>query len=111
MSPEDAEATAKMMEGEAAFGHGHNEAALAAYAAALKLDPKLYAAWKSMDFAPRQSLFEQVQCLLALRRQVRPRLFQRGRLRRRCSHSQPQCHDILHIVIAAFSELKAWYIT
>ena len=38
----NAEASAKMKEGEEAFGKGDNDGALAAYSAALKLDPKLY---------------------------------------------------------------------
>ena len=38
----NAEANAKMKEGEAAFSKGDNEGALAAYSAALKLDPQLY---------------------------------------------------------------------
>ncbi len=39
-----AEANAKMKEGEVAFGKGDNTGALAAYTAALKIDPKLYLA-------------------------------------------------------------------
>jgi tetratricopeptide (TPR) repeat protein len=38
------EANARMKEGEQAFGKGDNDGALAAYSAALKIDPKLYAA-------------------------------------------------------------------
>src|SRR5580658_547778 len=40
----NADANAKMKEGEEAFGKGDNDGALAAYAAALKIDPKLYSA-------------------------------------------------------------------
>jgi tetratricopeptide (TPR) repeat protein len=40
----NAEANAKMKEGEEAFAKGDNDAALAAYAGALKLDPRLYSA-------------------------------------------------------------------
>jgi len=40
----NAEANAKMKEGEQAFGKGNNKGALAAYSAALQLDPKLYSA-------------------------------------------------------------------
>lgn len=41
---ENEDANQKMKEGEAAFGRGDNDAAIAAYYAALKLDPKLYSA-------------------------------------------------------------------
>jgi len=41
---ENPEVNAKMQEGEQAFGRGDNQGALAAYAAALKMDPKLYMA-------------------------------------------------------------------
>lgn len=40
----NAEVNARMKEGEEAFARGDNEAALAAYSAALKIDPKLYTA-------------------------------------------------------------------
>lgn len=38
----NAEASARMKEGERAFGKGEHDAAPAAYVAALKIDPKLY---------------------------------------------------------------------
>lgn len=41
---ENADVNAKMQEGEQAFARGDNQGALAAYAAALKMDPKLYTA-------------------------------------------------------------------